>query len=311
MTPVRVRCFPGNIEMLMQQLLNGLVSGSIYALFALGFNLVFGTMNIMNLAHGAVFMTGAFVGVLTVNLGGPFPLALLAAMLAGGVLSVAIDFVAFRPLRRRHAGEFAALVASIGVNLALLNIMQALSKTQFYRFPPKTFPSGIVHFLGFRITWLQMTIVALMIVLVVLLIAYLYYTSVGRQIRAVAYSERTAMLLGVDPGKAYFQTFFLSGVLAGAAGVLIGLVFNSVHFMMGEPQMLKAFVVLVLGGLGSLPGAVVAGLILGVLQTLTAVYLPVGLGDIVVYSLLFAVLLIYPNGIFGSKVRTHARVGRV
>jgi branched-chain amino acid transport system permease protein len=296
--------------MLAQQLVNGIVSGAIYVLFALGFNLIFGILNILNFAHGAVFMAGAFVGIIAVGIGLPFWVALLLSMIGGGLLSVVVEIAVFRPLRRHNGGEFAAVVAGIGVNLILLNGAQILSKTQVFRFPPGVFPSVVFTIVGLRISLLQIVIICLVATLVALLWTYLFRTSVGRQIRAVALNPRAATLLGVNPNTAYVQTFFLSGLFAGAAGVLIGIVFNSVHFMMGEPYMLRAFVVLVLGGVGSMAGAVLAGLALGIVQTLTSVYLPPSLGEIVVFALLFVVLVIRPSGFLGSKLQ-NSRVVRV
>jgi branched-chain amino acid transport system permease protein len=142
-----------------------------------------------------------------------------------------------------------------------------------------------------------------------LLMLYLHRTPFGQRIRAVAIDERAAGLLGVSPDSVYFQTFFISGALAGVAGVLIGLAFNSVHFLMGEPYMLRAFVVVVLGGLGSIAGAVLAGLSLGVLQTLTVVYLSSGLSDAIIFSVLFLVLLLRPTGFFGT-LQQQKRVAR-
>ena len=307
--------------MLAQQLLNGLVVGSVYALFALGFTLVFGVHHILNLAHGAVCMWGAFIGLIAVAPSAlwpesafatpflPLPLAFLLAMLAGGLLGVVLDLVAFRPLRKRHATEFAALVSSIGASLILLSLAQQLSGTNILRFPFGTFPVEILHFAGLRMTLLQLTIVASVVLLFGALMFYLYRTSFGRQVRAVAVSERTATLLGVNPSSVYLQIFFISGALAGAAGVLIGLMFNSVHFLMGEPYLLRAFVVVVLGGLGSPVGAVVAGLLLGLIQTLTVVYLSSGLSDAIIFAILFGVLLIKPTGLFAG-LRRDARVGR-
>jgi branched-chain amino acid transport system permease protein len=296
--------------MIAQQLLNGIVVGSVYALFALGFTLIFGVHHILNLAHGAVFMIGAFIGlylVTAVEL--PFAVALVAASLGAGVVSVGLDWVAFRPLRRRGAPEFAAIVSSIGAGMILMNVAQRLSETRILRYPFGVFPVQVYSLLGVRITLLQLVIVGCVAAGVAGLALHLFHTSFGRQIRAVAINERTATLLGVNPTAVYFQTFFISGTLAGAAGVLIGLAFNSVHFLMGEPYMLRAFVVIVLGGLGSVAGAVVAGLLLGVVQTLTVGYLSSGLSDAIIFSLLFATLLVRPTGFFGT-LRRERRVTR-
>jgi branched-chain amino acid transport system permease protein len=296
--------------MIAQQLLNALVVGSVYALFALGFTLIFGVHHILNLAHGAVFMWGAFVGLYAVTLLDlPFPAALLAASLAAGLLSVALDWVAFRPLRRRGAPEFSAIVTSIGAGLILMSIAQRVSQTRVMRYPFGTFPIEVYSLFGLRVTLLQLTIVGSVALIVAALFLYLFYTGFGRQIRAVAINERTASLLGVSPGLVYFQTFFISGALAGAAGVLIGIAFNSVHFLMGEPYMLRAFVVIVLGGLGSVGGAVIAGFLLGLIQTMTIAYVSTALSDAVIFSLLFLILLIRPTGFFGT-LRMERRVAR-
>lgn len=296
--------------MIAQQLLNGIVVGSVYALFALGFTLIFGVHHILNLAHGAVFMLGAFIGlylVTAVKL--PFAGALVGAGLGAGVVSVGLDWVAFRPLRRRGATEFAAIVSSIGAGMILMNVAQRLSHTKIWRYPFGVFPVRVYSLHGVRVTLLQLVIIGCVAASVGGLALHLFHTSFGRQIRAVAINERTATLLGVNPTAVYFQTFFISGMLAGVAGVLIGIAFNSVHFLMGEPYMLRAFVVIVLGGLGSVAGAVIAGLLLGVVQTLTVGYLSSGLSDAIIFTLLFAALLIRPTGFFGT-LRRERRVTR-
>ena len=289
--------------MLGQQLLNGIVVGSIYGLFALGFTLVFGINHILNLAHGAVFMWGAFVGLYVITeFELPLPVAILAAALAGGLLAVVLDYIAFRPLRKRNAPEFAAIISSIGAGLILISLAQQLSETKVMRFPFGTFPVVIFEVAGLRIQLLQIVIVAVVAALVGLLVLYLYRTDLGRQIRAVAVNGRTAQLLGISPDLVFAQVFFISGALAGIAGVLIGLAFNSVHFMMGEPLLLRAFVVIVLGGLGSIVGAVLAGLMLGIVQALSVAYFSSGFADAFIFSILFLVLVARPTGLFGSSV---------
>lgn len=296
--------------MLAQQLLNGLVSGSVYALFALGLTLIFGVHHILNLAHGAVFMWGAFVGLYCVTvLDLPFPLVILIAAIAAGVLSIVIDFVAFRPLRRRGASEFAAIITSIGAGMILTNLAQRASDTQVWRYPFGTFPIYLFEVAGLRITLLQIVIVASVAIILIALIFYLFGTPFGQRIRAVAIDERMAGLLGVNSDAVYLQTFFISGALAGVAGVMIGIAFNSVHFLMGEPYMLRAFVIIVLGGLGSIGGAVIAGLALGVTHTLTVAYISADLSDAIIFSILFLALLVKPSGLFGN-LRLEKRVTR-
>jgi branched-chain amino acid transport system permease protein len=218
--------------MILQQILNGLVVGGVYALFAIGFNLVFGIHKILNLAHGGVFMAGAFTALYAVEAGIPFWLAFLAGVLASGFLSILVEVTAFRRLRRSGEEEFGAIISSIGANLVIITIAQRISDTRVMRFPFDTFPITIYEFFGLRVSGLQLFMVVCATVLVLVLTAYLYRTQFGRQVRAIAGNPRAAVLTGVNPNLVYFQTFFLSGALAGAAGVLVGLAFNSIHFMM-------------------------------------------------------------------------------
>lgn len=286
--------------MLSQQILNGLVSGSVYALFSLGFTLIFGVQKLLNLAHGATFMAGAFIAYYCTINGLPFYVAVVFAMVATGAVAILIDLIAFRPLRARGHAEFPAIVSSIGVDLILVSIAQQLSNTKVLNFPFGTFPIKFYTILGLRISLLQIVVLATVAILVTALIFYLKKTTFGRQVRAVATNERAAALLGVNAQSVFMQTFFIAGALAGLAGVLIGLLFNSIQFMMGEPYMLRAFVVVVIGGLGSVPGAVVASLLLGLAQSLSVAYLPSGLTDAIIFAFLFVVLLVKPNGLFGD-----------
>ncbi|CAN5709902.1 branched-chain amino acid ABC transporter permease [soil metagenome] len=291
--------------MLLQQILNGLVVGSVYGLFALGFTLLFGVNHIMNMAHGSVFMWGAFAGLYAVvALDLPIGLALVIGMVAGGLLLVLLDIVAFRPLRRRGAPEFSAIVSSIGADLVLLALAQKVSNTAVMRFPFDAFPVVIYRVFGLRIQLLQLVIMGLVLLMVAGLVFYLYRTEFGRRIRAVAFSEQTARLLGINPGWVNMQVFFISGALAGMAGVLIGLVFNSVHFTMGEPLLLRAFVIVILGGLGSIPGALIAGLAIGLVQTLSVAYVSAGVAEAIVFLALFVVILVKPTGLFGQAGAT-------
>lgn len=287
--------------MIAQQILNGLVTGSVYALFALGFTLVFGTHKILNLAHAGVFMSGAFLAYYAVAAGAPLWLGALLAMLGAGLLSYLIDITAFAHLRARGQIEFSAIISSIGANLILMSIAQRVSNTKVLGFPAGSFPIQFYEAFGLRISLLQIVIALVVLALLGGLTFYLYGTSFGRQVRAVAGNERAAQLLGVNPRQVYFQTFFISGALAGIAGVLIGLSFNSIHFLMGEPYLMRAFVVVVLGGLGSIQGAVIAGLMLGVIQTIAIAYLPSGLSDAIIFLLLFVILLVKPSGLFGNQ----------
>jgi len=296
--------------MIAQQILNGIISGAVYALFSLGFTLIFGVNKILNLAHGGIFMAGAFIGFYAAASGLPFWAACLLAMVGAGILANLVDLFAFRRLRTSKHGEFGTMIASIGANMVLISIAQQLSNTQDFRFPFDTIPISFFRVAGLRLSTLQVAIVILVGVLLILLVLYLYKTSFGRQVRAVAGNDRASMLLGVNPDKVYFQTFFISGALAGIAGVLIGLLFNSINFLMGDTYLLRGFVIVILGGLGSIPGAVIAGLCLGVFQSLATSYLPSDLTEVIIYSLLFVGLVFRPNGLFGMDTSAIGAVRR-
>ncbi|HSV79566.1 MAG TPA: branched-chain amino acid ABC transporter permease [Ramlibacter sp.] len=287
--------------MLAQQLFNGLVVGGVYALFALGFTLLFGVNHILNMAYGSVFMWAAFAGLYAITaFDAPFAVALLAGMLAGGVLSVLLDVVAFMPLRKRQAADFATILSSIGANLVLLTLAQKVSNTQIMRFPFDAFPIVLYEVFGLRIQLLQLTIMGTALLMVAGLVFALYRTGFGRRIRSVAYSEGTSRLLGINPGLVNAQVFFISGALAGLAGVLIGVAFNSVHYVMGEPFLMRAFVIIILGGLGSIPGALLAGLVIGVAQTLAYAYISSAAAEAIAFVVLFVIILIRPTGLFGQ-----------
>jgi branched-chain amino acid transport system permease protein len=287
--------------MLAQQLLNGLVVSGVYALFSLGFTLVFGIQRILNLAHGAVFMTGAMVAYYTVDGGGPLWLGLALAIIAAGCLSVLVEITCFRRLRKTGDEEFGGVVSSIGAGLVITTIAQQISSTQILRFPFETFPVVIFRFWGLRVSMLQLFMAGAALVMV-LILGYLFYkTAFGRRVRAVTDNERAATLMGINPNRIYMQTYFMAGALAGAAGVLVGLAFNSISFVMGEPYMMFGFAIIILGGLGSIPGALLASVVFGMVQTLTIAYLPSGLTDTIIFAALFLILLVRPNGLLGRE----------
>ena len=287
--------------MIAQQLLNGLIVGGVYALFALGFTLVFGIQKILNLAHGAVFTVGAFTAYYVVAAGLPLILGIVASIIVSGLLSVLIEFVCFSRLRKTGDEEFGAIISSIGAGLVIMTIVQRISNTRVLRFPFETFPVRIYEFAGLRITLLQLFMVGSATLLVFVLWFLIYKTSFGRRIRAVTDNERASTLVAINPNAVYRQVYFISGALAGVAGVLVGLAFSSIHFAMGEPYLLFAFVIVILGGLGSVLGATVAALLFGMMQTLTIAFLPSGLTNTIIFLGLFLILMVRPHGLFGKE----------
>ena len=286
--------------MLAQQLANGIVAGSVYALFALGFNLVLGALNVLNVAQGAIFTFSAFVAFYLIKLYGmPFLPALVIAAVAGGLLNVLLEILVFQTLRRRGGNALSSLVASIGVSIVLVSVIQLVSGAQVERFPFGTVPDAQWSFGGVRLTFTQSIILIVTVLTMAGTYILLQNTRLGRAIRTIAFSERSAKLLGVPTESVARKTFFMSGTLGGLAGVLLGLLFNSLNFLMGEPYVLKGFAAIVIGGFGSVIGVIVASMMIGLAEVFTVV---VGIGafrDVIIFGMLFGFLLFRPNGLFG------------
>ena len=290
-----------------QQIANGLFLGSIYALFAVGYTLVFGILDILNLAHQAVFMLAAFTALELVLRGGwsIWP-ALVAATLVASALGVLLNYVAFRPLRRRPDTYFSGLISSI----AMATIFEAVALREWgaktSRFPLQTFPDRTVHIGDARVTLLQITILVISLVLMLGLQLMVQRTRLGKAMRAVAENERAARVLGIDVGRVILVSFILSSALGGVAGVLYGLSFNSVSPGMGRAVELKGLSVIVLGGMGSVPGAVLGGFLLGITEVATVAELGSSKRDAVAFILLFIILLVRPRGLLGRKAAREA-----
>jgi len=284
-----------------QQIVNGLFLGSIYALFALGYTLVFGVLDILNLAHQAVFMVCAYAAlVLVVHLHMPMVAAFPVAVLLGGLLGMLVDRVAFRPLRGRSDSNIAGLISSI----ALATILEA-GVVQFFgpdveRFPFGTVPTRSLHVGDAVVSELQIIIIAIALLMLAGLTWLLRRTRLGRRIRAVAESPKAARVLGVDVDRIISASFFVSSALGAAAGVLFGLAFNNVAPDMGRSVELKGLAVIVLGGMGSMPGAALAGLALGLLEVFTVAWIGSSYRDAVAFGVLFLVLVLRPRGLLGS-----------
>ncbi len=285
--------------MLAQQLLNGLLLGATYALFALGFTLMFGVLRVVNLTYGFYFTAGAFVALWLTQNGLSLWLALPAAAAASGAIATVLDWLLLTRLRRAKADELASLTVTLGAVLALYAAMTAWLGADIRRLPPDLVTGGAMEALGLRITVAQLLILAACALLVGALLWLMRFTRLGLAIRAMAERPDTAGLMGIDTARLAALVSFLSGALAGAGGVLIGLNFNAIHPYMGEAMMLRGFVVIVAGGLGDIGGALAAGLLLGVIEVLTAGYLASGLKEAVAFALLVLVLWTRPAGLFG------------
>ncbi len=298
-------------QQLLQQLINALSLGTIYALFALGYALVFSVLGVLNLAHSAIFTSGAVIGLLLIlQLHLPLPLAFLGAMLGAGVLGVALELVAFRPLRRRNAPRIAQLISSIGAALLIVNLMQLLFQNLFNSteqyFPRGLIPEDTVQLGGVSIQPIRLIILVVSLILMVLLQYLVSRTRIGRQMRAVAFNQRTARLLGINVSSIYLMTFFLAGVFGGAGGLLYGLAFSRVTPFMGQDIALVGLTALVLGGLGSIPGAVIGGFLVAIFQTFSIVIGGSSYRDAVVFIFFFLILLVRPQGLLGQPEQSRA-----
>ena len=293
--------------MLEQQLVNAVSLGGVYALFALGFTLVFGVLGVVNLAHGAVFMLGAYaslqaVTLLKLPLGG----AIVLAMVAAGVAGWLIDKLIFAPLRARRAPHLAPMIATIGLAICSTSAVEGLFGAENLRFPPGLLPADALNIGAVRITWLELQIIFLAFLLMAVLLWGLKRTRIGCALRAVAESSKAAALLGIDVEGLFRLTSVVAAMLGGMAGVLIALYTNAVFPLMGQPMLHKGIAVVILGGMGDIRGALVGGFFLGFAEVFSVAYIGSTMRDAVAFGLLFAILLLRPQGLFGKAAERRA-----
>lgn len=293
--------------MLQQQIVNGLVLGATYALFALGFTLMFGVLGVINLTYGVYFALGAFSALWAAkSIGLSVWLALPFGALAAGCIAVFVDTILLTRLRRAKAPELASLMVTIGATLFIYTGLSVVYGTEIRRFPLDFAPSGALEVASIRVTFSQLLILGAAVVIAAGLIAIMRRTKLGLAMRAVAENPDTASLMGVNGPLVTHLVSFISGALGGAAGVLIGLNFNAIQPFMGENMMLRGFAVIIIGGLGDLRGALIAGLLLGIVEVLTAGYVASAAKDLTAFALLVLTLWIRPVGLFGRAAAKRA-----
>ena len=310
-----------DIPQFLQNFLNGISIGSVYAIFALGYTLIFSILGIINFSHGAVFTLGAYftyslaVGQFGINgwLAGmdmpftvSFPLALLAGAVLSGFVGIIIERVAFRPLRERGADPLLALVSSLGVALVIVNLIQYLAGAEIYSFPADVYgdisPAITFHW-GEKIIVIrtvQVIIFAVSMVILGLLGCFINLTKQGKALQAIAENNVVAGLLGISVDRFILITFFISGFLGGVAGSLVGTSFGIAGPYFGVSYGLKGLAVIILGGLGSIPGTVLAGMMIGLAES----FVPSDYNaykELVAFAFLFIVLLFLPQGLLGKS----------
>jgi branched-chain amino acid transport system permease protein len=310
-------------QLFVQLTVNGLTLGSLYALIALGHSLVYGILKLLNFAHGDVYMVGAFVGYgVLVAFDGPlspnialFPLILLmflVAMLAAGFLGVAIERFAYRPLR--DAPRLAPLISALGVSFFLQNSALLLLGAEFRSYDsfllgsdqPQLFVPGplvdavfVVN--GVNVQLVQVLVMVMTVALMLALTVLVARSKLGKAMRATAFDREAAAMMGIDTDRVIASTFFIGSVLAGAAGVMFGLLFSQVFHLMGFLAGLKGFTAAVVGGIGSIPGAMLGGLLVGLTEAYSAGYLGGRWSDLTVFAILIGVLLVRPTGLLGAR----------
>lgn len=293
--------------MLAQQFVNAISLGGVYALFALGFTLVFGVLNVVNLVHGAVFMIGAYAALQAVwwfelPLLGAIVVALLVCALAGWLL----DKFIFAPLRARQAPHLAPMIATIGLAIVLTSVIEGTYGAANLRFPTDLLPAEAVELGPIQITWLEIRIIFLAIVVMTILFWFLHKTRVGCALRGLAESPKAAALLGVDVEGLFRVTAVIASALGGVAGVLIALYSNALFPHMGQPMLHKGIAVVILGGMGDIRGALLGGFFLGFAEVFSVAYIGSNMRDAVAFGLLFAILLLRPQGLLGQAAQRRA-----
>lgn len=288
------------LQEFMQQTINGLSLGAIYALIALGYTMVYGIIKLINFAHGDIMMVGAYVGFFSLSvLGSSILAAMIYAMLACAIIGVIVEKVAYKPLR--NSSRIAALITAIGVSLFLeYSMMFALGPSQRV-FPADAFPASNYHILGITISNKDLFVIISAVVLMLMLQYIIRMTKTGKAMRAVSEDQEAAVLMGISVDRTISITFAIGSALAAAAGVMIGIYYNTVNPLMGIIPGLKAFVAAVLGGIGVIPGAMVGGFLMGILETMVSGYGNSLYRDAVAFGVLILILLIKPTGLFGKN----------
>jgi len=288
--------------MFFQQLVNAISLGSVYALFALGFTLIFGVFEVINLSHGTVFMIGCYMSwFLVTRFHLPLILAAPIGMFTSGIVGFLIDRFVLKTLRKRNAPHLIPMVATIGVGIFLTSVFQGAFGVENQRFPVGMTPAIGFDIGDMYISLIDIVTVSVTISLMVVLLVYIGFSKQGKAMRAVAENKRAALLLGINVDKLFALISFGAGVLGGAAGILYGISYNAMSPLMGQSILDKGIAVIILGGMGDIRGAVIGGLFLGFTEVYSVAYFSSGYRDAVSFGLLFLILLIRPSGIFGKS----------
>ena len=298
------------MEQLLQQLVNGVTVGSVYALVALGYTMIYGILKLINFAHGELFMLGSYLALTilaSAGITGLIPnlfLAIVVVFILGmgmvAVTGAAIERIAYRPLRK--ASRLAPVVSALGVSIFLQNAVMLIYGTQY-----KVYPEGLIPAISWRIGGVEITLMRVLILVISLaLMAALYFfvqrTRLGMAMRAVALDHNTARLMGINVDRIILLVFLIGPALGAAAGIMVGLYYRQINFTMGWTYGLKAFTAAILGGIGNIPGAMLGGILLGIFETLGAGYVSAAWKDALAFVILILILILRPTGLLGERV---------
>jgi len=285
----------------MEQLSNGIALGSIYALTAIGFTMVYGIIRLINFAHGDVYMIGAFLtytGLTIFNM--PIMLAFLFGMIGASIFGILIAKFAYSPVFK--APKINLFLSAVGVGIFLENFAMLIWGPETQSFPT-VINNKVFSFMGIRVNTIQLIILGTTIVLVALLTYIVQYTRIGRAMRCVSQDMDVSRLMGINTNKVVYFTFALGSSLGAAAGTLVAIYYKAAYPMMGYVPGLKAFIAAVIGGIGSIPGAMLGGLIMGVSESLGAAYISSGYRDAIAFIILIIILILKPDGLLGKGIK--------
>ena len=296
------------MEEFLQQLTNGLALGSIYALIALGYTMVYGVLRLINFAHGDLFTLGSYLGftlLVSWGLSGMASGLILAVLLivlamgAVGVFGYVLERVAYRPLRKSN--RLAAVVSALGASIFFQNAMMLVYGAQVQVYPGGILPTDVFEIFGVQVPLVRILMFGASVALMVLLYWFIHKTRTGAAVRAVAIDQGAAKLMGIDVNRIISLVFVIGPALGGAAGVMVGLFYGQIKYDMGLTFGLKAFTAAILGGIGNIPGAMVGGLLLGVLEAMGAAYISIAWKDAIAFGVLILILIFRPTGLLGTR----------
>lgn len=296
------------MDFVIQQLINGVTVGGIYALIALGYTMVYGVLKLINFAHGDLCIMGAFIGLTTLTSGAAMGLgttallilAFLVAMVVVAIAGTLLDQFAYKPLRKAH--RLSAVVSALGASMLIENGLMVIWGPNVKVFPNNLLPTTAWEIGGAYISFVQMLIIVSAFILMAALYFFVHHTRLGTAIRATAIDQDAARLMGINVNRVIALVFIIGPVLGAIGGLFIGLYYRQTYFTMGWSYGLSAFIAAIIGGIGNIPGAMLGGLVLGLFNAFAAGYISSSWQDAITFSLLIAILLVRPSGLLGERV---------